>query len=219
MNTRTQKITLWDNVLPQTVTSSTDATPIVVTKVSHGYSTGDLIMIQGHSTNIAVNGIFKIIVLTADTFQLYDQFTNAPIAGTGAGSGSGGVMIKMTSNQSIYSNEFRTQDMQIFTSGNANLTVKVAISNGKPDSLSQGPGSDIPNFGATPSPSNPYSFAQLIPLDTSAPVNGGTGVVASGTDIQQNYEINTNLQRYMMPLLTAWSAGRVTVIITQTNQQ
>lgn len=219
MNTRTQKITIWDNVLPQTVTSSTDATPIVVTKAAHGYSTGDLIMIQGHTTNIAANGIFKIVVLTANTFALYNQFTDAAIAGSGGGAGSGGIMVKMSTNQTPYSEEFMTQTLQFFTTGSATCTVKVAITNGKPDSLSQGAGADIPNFGATASPSNPWTLAQIIDLSSDTPIDGGTGIVASGTDLQKDYEINTNLQRYFMPLLTSWSAGRLNLVVNITNQQ
>ena len=128
MNTRARKQVIWDNVLPQTVTSSTDAasgSPIVVTKAAHGYTTGQLIMIQGHSTNLAANGIFKINVLSSSTFQLLDQFSGAPVAGSGAGAGSGGIMV--VAPNIIWTEEFRTQDIQFFTSGSANLTVKVAI--------------------------------------------------------------------------------------------
>lgn len=219
MDTRVQKITLWDNVLPQTVTSSTDATPIVITKATHGYSTGDLIMIQGHATNIAANGIYKIVVLTTSTFQLFNQFTGLPVAGSGAGAGSGGIMLKMSSNQTPYSSEFKTQSLQFSTSGTASLTLKVAISQGRPESVSQGAGGDIPNFGATVSVSNPYSFNQVTPQDTRTALAGGTGIVLAATDVNQNYDISTNLQKYIMPILTAWTAGRVTAIITLSNQQ
>ncbi len=223
MNTRTQKITIWDDVLPQTVTSSTDATPIVVTKAAHGYTTGDLIMIQGHTTNIAANGIFKIVVLTANTFQLYDLYTGAAVAGSGAGAGSGGVMVKMSTNQiPIYTEEFQTQVFQFFTSGTATLTVKLAISQGRPTSQSLGANQGIPAFGATVTPSNPYTFADLIPQDTTTPgtpIAGTTGIVASGADIAENYEIGTKLQRFLFPLLTAWTAGRITGIMNISNRE
>lgn len=218
MNTRARKETIWDNVLPQVVTSSTDANPIVVTKAAHGYVTGQLIMIQGHATNIAANGIFRIVVLSSSTFQLFDQFTNAPIAGSGAGAGSGGVMVVAPT--IVWSEEFRTQDIQFFTSGSATLTVKVAISEGLQQSLSNGPGLDLPNFGATISITNPYSLADLIALDaTNTTIAGATGIVASGTDLAKTYEINTNLQKYFTLLLTAWTAGHITAIANLTNQQ
>jgi hypothetical protein len=216
METRQRRITLWDNVLPQTVTSSTDATPIVITKVGHGYTTGQLIMIQGHTTNIAANGIFKIVVLSSSTFALYDQFLNTPIVGSGAGAGSGGVMVVAPA--IMWTDEFRTQTLQIMTSGSFTGTIKIAISQGISPSLSSGPGMGIPNFGATVTPSNPYSLAQLIPLDTTTPVNGATGIASAGTDLAENYEINTNSQKYACPLLTAWAAGRITLVANLTNQ-
>lgn len=221
MNTRSQKITIWDNVLPQTITSSTDANPIVITKANHGYSTGDIIMIQGHATNLNANGIFKIVVLTANTFTLKNLYTGAAIAGSGAGAGAGGIMVKMSTNQiPAISQEFREAVFQLSTSGNANLTIKFAISQGKPESGSQGAGQDVPNFGATISVANPYSFAQLQPPDTNTPVAGTTGVALTGTDVAaQNYKINNALQKYLMPLLTAWSAGRITLVLEMSNLQ
>lgn len=219
MNTRTQKITIFDNVLPQTVTSSTDASPIVVTKVAHGYSTDDIIMIQGHTTNIAANGIFRIVVLSANTFALYSILTGLPVAGSGAGAGSGGIMAKLSTNQIPYTEEFRTQTVQLITTGSATMTIKIAVSNGIPGSVSNGAGQDLPNFGATVGVNNPYTFAKLIDLDTDDETDGSTGIVASGTDLQKDYEVNINLARYMMPLITSWSAGRITLIFNQTNQQ
>src|SRR5260221_11550865 len=88
-----KELVIWNAVTPQAVTSSTDATPIVATKASHGYATGDLVMINGHATNIAANGLFKITVLSSSTFSLQDYVTGADIAGSGAGAGSGGVVV------------------------------------------------------------------------------------------------------------------------------
>lgn len=222
MNTRARKQVIWDNVLPQTVTSSTDTasgTPIVVTKVAHGYTTGQLIMIQGHATNIAANGIFYIVVLTANTFQLFDLFNNnLAVSGSGAGAGSGGIMV--VAPNIIYCEEFRTQDIQFFTSGSATLTAKVAISSGVQPSLATSYGTDLPHFGSTISITNPYSLADIIDLSaTTVTVSAATGIVASGTDLAKTYEINTNLQKYMTLLLTGWSAGRITAIANVTNQQ
>ena len=190
----------------------------MVTKAAHGYVTGQLIMIQGHSTNIAANGIFKINVLSSSTFQLLDQFSGAPVAGSGAGAGSGGIMV--VAPNIIWTEEFRTQDIQFFTSGSANLTVKVAISSGVQPSLETSASMDLPHFGATISITNPYSLADIIALDaTNTTIAGATGIVASGTDLAKTYEVNTNLQKYMTLLLTAWSAGRITAIANVTNQQ
>jgi hypothetical protein len=193
---------LWDAVTPQTVTSSTDATPIVVTKASHGYSTGDLVIINGHTTNVAANGIRKITVLSSSTFSLQDPYTGANIAGSGGGAGSSGVMalapkIALTSDY---------RDMLLFagTTGTATLTVKVAGSIGKNNG-------DAPNFGGTVSPSNPYTFVQIINLDTAAAVNGATGIAVAGTDIANTYEVNLNGLKYLTVVPTAFTQGAITI--------
>jgi hypothetical protein len=68
-----------------TLTSSTNATPVVVTAVAHGLNSNDFVYISGHSGN-AINGVFKVAVLTTDTFQvLLPDGTNT--VGTGAGTG------------------------------------------------------------------------------------------------------------------------------------
>lgn len=206
----TGEYVLWNAVTPQAVTSSTDATPIVVTKASHGYSTGDLVMINGHTTNIAANGMFKITVLSSSTFSLQNYVTGANVAGSGAGAGSGGVVVLAP--KIMYVADWRNVIISVSTSGSFNGTFKIAGSLGKPVVLPSDKASeDTPNFGATISASNPYSFLQIINLDTAAAVNGATGVTSAGTDLQNTYEINVNGVKYIAPIFTAWTAGTVTV--------
>lgn len=52
------------------ISSSTNATPIVVTATSHGFSNNDLVFIDGHTTNTAANGFWKIANVAANTFEL-----------------------------------------------------------------------------------------------------------------------------------------------------
>jgi len=206
----TGEYVLWNAVTPQAVTSSTDATPIVVTKASHGYSTGDLVMINGHTTNIAANGLFKITVLSSSTFSLQNYVTGANIAGSGAGAGSGGVVVLAPKIMDV--SDWRNVIISVSTSGSFNGTFKIAGSLGKPVVLpSDKTSEDTPNFGATISASNPYSFLQIINLDTAAAINGATGVTSAGTDLQNTYEINVNGVKYITLVFTAWTAGTVTV--------
>jgi hypothetical protein len=211
MSTRnSSEIVLWNAVTPQAVTSSTDATPIVVTKASHGYTTGDLVQINGHTTNIAANGIFRITVLNSSTFSLQNYVTGANIAGTGAGAGSSGVVVLAP--KILYVSDWRNIILSVATSGSLNATFKVAGSLGKPVVLPTDKSSeDTPNFGATQSASNPYTFIQIINLDTAAAVNGVTGVTSAGSDLNNTYEVNTNGLKYLTLVLTAWSAGTITV--------
>lgn len=201
---------VWNAVTPVAVTSSTDATPIVVTATSHGLSTNDLVQINGHTTNIAANGIFRITRLSANTYSLQNYNTGANIAGSGGGAGSSGVMV--VAPRILDVRDFRNVILSVETSGSANFTFKIAGSLGKPVVLpSDKQSEDTPNFGATQSASNPYQFVQLINLDTAAVVNGATGVTSAGTDIHTQYEINVNALKYMTLVFTAWSAGTLTV--------
>lgn len=193
---------LWDAVTPQAVTSSTDATPIVITKTSHGYSTGNQVIINGHGTNIAANGLYSITVLSSSTFSLQDINTGANIAGSGGGAGSGGVMALAP--KVVLHSDFRDMILFASTTGTATLTVKLAGSLGKNNG-------DTPNWGGTVSPSNPYTFLQIINLDTATAVNGATGIAVAGTDINNSYEVNTNGMKYITVVPTAWTAGAITI--------
>lgn len=66
-----------------TITSSTNATPIVVTRASHGLTTGDTVVITGHTTNTNANGTWEVNVLTSSTFELTGSVGNGVGGGTG----------------------------------------------------------------------------------------------------------------------------------------
>lgn len=71
-----------------TISSSTDATPIVITTAAaHQLTTGDQVFISGHTTNTNANGLFTITVASATTFSLTGS------TATGGGAGSGGVAL------------------------------------------------------------------------------------------------------------------------------
>lgn len=66
------------------ISSSTNATPIVMTVTSHGYSNNDIIQVVSHTVNTNANGAWKIANVTANTFELVDSVGN----GVGAASGT-----------------------------------------------------------------------------------------------------------------------------------
>ena len=63
--------------------SSTNATPIVVTINSHGYSNGNLVNIQAHSTNTNANNTWEIANVTTNTFELVGSVGNGVGGATG----------------------------------------------------------------------------------------------------------------------------------------
>jgi hypothetical protein len=67
------------------IASSTNATPIVVTtSTAHGFTTGDLVFIDGHATNTAANGFWLIAAASGSVFSLT---TPAGVNTTGNGVG------------------------------------------------------------------------------------------------------------------------------------
>ena len=205
----TVEYVLLNSVTPKTITSSTDANPIVITKASHGLATGDLILIYGHTTNIAANGIRKVTVVSSSTFSLQDPYTGANIAGSGAGAG-GASGFFCTAPKIPLTSDFRNASLAINSADTATMTLKVAVSNGK-NLVDEGNYGDMPNFGATVTDTNPYTFAAVVNLEDGAQVEGDTGIAFTGTDFFRNFEVNTNLQKWLTVFPTAWTQGAITV--------
>lgn len=92
-NTQTFSAALLDlnttDVGIKAIASSTNATPIVITSTAHGFSNGDLIYINGHTTNTAANGLWAISGVAANTFNLTDPVTGANAVGNGVGGATG----------------------------------------------------------------------------------------------------------------------------------
>lgn len=66
----------------KTMTGATNATPISVTLASHGWSTGDTVVITGATGNTAANGTWEITVTGTNTFTLDGSSGNGTFVGT-----------------------------------------------------------------------------------------------------------------------------------------
>jgi len=70
------------------ITSSTNATPIVVTTaVAHGFTTGDVVYVDGIATGTSGNGLWVIAAASGSVFSLTDPVTGANAVGNGVGAG------------------------------------------------------------------------------------------------------------------------------------
>jgi len=74
------------------ITSSTSATPPVLLTSTHGLTTGDIVFIQGHTTNTACNGLWKITVTDSTHFSL-QTLAGANVVGTGGAGASGYALV------------------------------------------------------------------------------------------------------------------------------
>ena len=55
---------------PKIITAATNATPIVVTIVGHGYVTGNEVYISGGTTQTSINGLWRITKVNDNSFSL-----------------------------------------------------------------------------------------------------------------------------------------------------
>lgn len=190
MNT-SKLYTLLENAKVTAIVSSTNASPIEITANSHGYATGDIVTVNGHGTNTAANGTWTVIVTGVNTFTLTGS------VGNGVG-GATGVTCKAA--RKIFVEDFKTVDLMIDgVTVTATLNPVGAISD------------DAPDFAATQSATNSYSFIGLADLNLNTLITGTTGIAVAGTNINKAYEANVNGLRWFSILPTAGTGGVFTI--------
>ena len=70
--------------------SSTNSTPIVVTSASHGFVSGDIVTVYGHTTNTAGNGTWMVGATATNTLALCGYWDGSTCQSPAIGSGVGG---------------------------------------------------------------------------------------------------------------------------------
>ena len=73
-----------------TITTASNATPIVIASAGHGYTDNMIVTVADVSTNTNANGDWVVTNATANTFELY---TTAGVASVGNGAGTGGTVV------------------------------------------------------------------------------------------------------------------------------
>lgn len=127
---------LRDTAMPATTTVSsiTNATPIVVTtSAAHGLATGDVVQITGqtNAANRYINGVWEVVVLTTTTFELVGS------VGTGSTTLSGTTTVRNYNAKTIKlaTDCTKTIDMcEVLWTGAANVTVALTTTNKQGDS-------------------------------------------------------------------------------------
>lgn len=71
------------------ITGATNASPIVITSNSHGFSNGDIVAISNVGGNTAANGVWTVANVTANTFELSGSTGNGAYT-------SGGYAVNLT---------------------------------------------------------------------------------------------------------------------------
>lgn len=105
--------------------------------------------------------------------------------------------------KSIFVDDFQHAEIAFDSASSANLTVKFQGSFAD----------DAPTWGSAQSVSNQWDYLQIIDLENGAIIDGDTGISLVGTDDHRQFEINTSGLRWLTAIVTARSAGSVTVKI------
>lgn len=104
-----------------TISYATNATPIVCTLSSHGYTTGDTVVISGAAGNTAANGVWEINVLTSSSFEL--------VGSTGNGTWTSGGTIRKINNRVVRLNSSLTQNIASVGVGTTGSLRNIWVSN------------------------------------------------------------------------------------------
>lgn len=108
---------------------------------------------------------------------------------------------------SIKVDDYKDLIMSFGTASSANLTVKF-----------QGSISDTaPDFSAAQSVSNHWDYIGVIDLQSGSAIAGDTGIALTGTDDFRTLLVNTDGLRWLCAVVTARSAGSVTVKVVGFN--
>lgn len=75
------------------ITGATNASPIVISSANHEFQENAVVEIADAEGNTAPNGTRRIVNVTADTLELVDPETGAPIAGNGDYTGGGTIRL------------------------------------------------------------------------------------------------------------------------------
>lgn len=117
------------------------------------------------------------------------------VGGTGPGS-----LVKV--------DDFKTIAFQLRSKSSANLTVQFAAS------MSM----TAPDFGSTATDTNPWFYVAVNDLGAGTKIGGTMGVAFTGTDFVNGYEVNTDYIKWFCPIVTAYSAGKVSCDLDAVNE-
>lgn len=177
------------------ITSSTNASPIVVTSSGHGLQTGDRVTIISHATNTAANGTWTVTRVDANTFSLDNSTGN----GVGGGTGSWAKIY----NRAALAQDYQNVVLAVDTDGGGDAAMTVKIVGSMQESC--------PDFALAQSPTNQYDFLDVIDMEDGASIDGDTGFVVATADDHRQFEVNVNGVRWLGVIATAGTAGEITV--------
>lgn len=205
-----------------TTANFTAATTDIITSNSHGLKNGDSLVVSNSGgalpAGLATNTVYYVIEAATNTFKLsavpIANYTTGQIASpkavdiTDTGTGTH-TFVMHDIGRNIYCRDFRHAIVSVHTADSGNMTMKFVGSIG--DSVASP--YDCPDFSATQSKDNSWDYVMAVDYNTAIAIDGDTGFSVAGTDDQKQYRINTDGLEWINCILTAWSAGNISVRI------
>ena len=180
---------------PRAITSSTNATPIVVTTTAaHGLDTGDTVQIMGHTTNVSGNGIWVITKVAASTFSL-DGSVGVGTGANGSFTAPAPIVIDVQ--------DFKVIVVSFRSDGGGDYAGVLKFAG----AIAETP----PNFGGTITVTNVYDFLDAVDLEDHASIDGDTGITTAGADDTRMFQINVDGLKWFTALHTEGTAGELTL--------
>lgn len=204
----------------------TAATTDICTSTAHGLKNGDMMVLSTTDTlpaGLAINTVYWVIEASTNTFKLsaspvphyttYDTQPPAPavnITDTGTGTHT---FTMHDIGRNIDVSDYRFCVASVHGAGNANIDFGFVGSTGI------SPTSDgCPDFSAAQAYNNSWVYIDSINLTTRTSVDGASNAIAmTGTNKHELHELNINGLKWINILMSGWSAGTLTVVVTLFN--
>lgn len=175
----------------------------ICTSSAHGLRDGDVVRVSSTTTlpdGLSATTNYFIKVIDVDTFYLYLDSEFKTLATT-ADDGTGDHSFFLQSRK-MNVKDYKVVVISLSTAGNANFTMKC-----------QGSSRDeAPEFADAASATNPWSYIQMVNLDDGDTIDGTTGTGPTGTDINKQYEVNTNALSWICFDFTTITAGKAQIV-------
>ena len=200
-----KRYTMLDDIGIKTAAFTVVAATDLITSNSHGLKNGDMVVLTTSGTlpaGMALTTVYHVIEAETNTFKLAKENDGFTIDITDTGSGTQ-TFTMHDIGRVLYIEEFRHVDLAVDTDGggDAALTLKFQVSSQE----------TAPDFSAAQSKTNQWDFVDIKDLEDGSSIDGDTGFVVASADDHRVYEVNINAQRWLCAILTAHSAGEVTV--------
>jgi len=195
MNKDTKYYNLLVAGAPRAITSSTNATPTVITMAAvHGLSTGARVQIMGHTTNVKANGLWTVTVTSTTKFSLDGS--------TAGGVGADGIAVAPAP-RVIFVEEFDYIVLDVVSDGGGDYAGVIHPVGSIGDTAA--------NFAGTISKTNMYEFLDFVDIETATSIDGDTGVTVAGADQYRTFRVDVKGLTWFTVIHSSGTAGELTI--------